>query len=140
MFIAIIACVAAITSISTSYGVNTTSDVQNIVDLANQSSGTLAGWTQNTSYNVTQNNWAGQIYMLTSGTFSILANMITTLPGIFSNIFVAFIKAIAIPLGFCNPATGVCDSFTSLIIALMETWVLAIFAFAVIWAILKVKL
>lgn len=132
MFIVTVSLAGVLTDVSTRYSVNTTSDVQNIVDVANTSTGFISGWTLNASQNATQNTFTNQVIWITSGGLSVLSSMMS-LPLIFHSIFVAFINAVMIPL-------GVTSSYTSIIVGGVYTIIFMVFVFAALKAVFKVDL
>ena len=132
MFICTIALAGVLSNISTNYGVNTTDDVQSLIDTANASTGTIAGWTLNSSQSATQNDFTSQIIWITSGGLSVLSSMMA-LPMVFHAIFVSFINAVMLPL-------GVDSSFVGVMVSGVYTIIFMVFVFAALKAVFKVDL
>lgn len=133
MFIAIVALAAALSNISTNYSVATSPDVQALVDVANNSTSNIMAWTNSSAGGVSANDWAGQVYMLTSGVFSILVGTITTIPMALHAIFTVCVNALMVGL------PGVDAGFTTLVVSIFETILLLTILFAIIYVITKVK-
>lgn len=134
MFIVIFAITSVVMFTSTEYGVEGSDELTEMQQMAGNNTYTIGNWTSNTSANVTQNDWSN-VFQLTSGTFSILSSMIFALPSVISSMFMLFMKSLMVPIGL-SPTYG----FGALLVSVIQTLILATFAFAAIQAITKVKL
>jgi len=135
VFVAIVALTGFMSSLSISYNVSTTADVQNLITTANTSTQNIASFVNSSSGQITQNDYGGGVSFLwlTSGALTTIANIITSLPSVLYALFVAFVNAISIPLGISPALSG-------LVVSIVYTAVLATFLFAVLYALIKVKL
>lgn len=132
MFICVIALAGVLSSVSSSYGVANTDDVDNLINVANTSTGFISGWTANASQDSTKNDFTSQVIWITSGGLSVLASMMA-LPIVFHAIFVSFVNATMLPL-------GVDPSFVGIVVNAVYTIIFMVFVFAALKAVFKVDL
>jgi hypothetical protein len=141
MAIATIALAGAITGIASKYNVQQSDEVNNIVGVMNQTVYTQADWGMTQRNQTTQNEWSN-FYQLTSGTFSILANIMFSVPALFNTVIDAFVRALFVPFAtYCTMDNPNClDTFSYTISLAIKTIILLTMVFAAIKAITKVNL
>lgn len=133
MCVGIVALSYILGDISGGYAVQSSPHVQELRDLAQSNTDAYAQFANSSSRNVTQNEYDISIVWLTSGTFSILSNILFTFPATLMGMVQIFIVSI-------QDAVGIDSQLYFVVISAIATIITASVMFYIMKAILKVDI